>query len=759
MIQSREQRKKTTLFQRRLIAIVISLVLVVVLAVASILVYKFSTDVIYFSDFDTVDEAGNKKDPTQYFIKKESGIFALYDADGKICPTIEPYGTKTKYYQTDIGTLLDIDEETGEYKVKVVPDNYYREDGEHLSESLGISVFKAITQKQLQSVEVHHQTDAYKITRYDLTTLSESPTGDFVIEHSPLSTLNKDLLSYFVYIAGYPVVDERMDEFKSYAEYGLAEETRYRTDEKGNKVAYDYKPTYYIVKTIATADSPAETHKIIIGDKLIDGSGYYLAYEDGNGERRPAVYIFRPTAMTEINDTSFENTILAEAKDLIVPNLIYPVTVNDYYDVRNFTVNKRVNGALLQQVGFSYIDLEDRTGTIYGIHPYVFMESSYVGYHPNYDNIDLVLRSLMDPTIADVAVLSPTSEDKVKYGIMDKIVNPDGSVSYTYNSAYTLSFDRSIIVEGTEEKIDVNQTLYISKKNERGNYYVFTLMRFLDATSESILQGVTLDTICEVSESSLKCLTFNGDDWIYPSFAEINISNTQRIELFAPGYSAWFDVVYSSLGKDISVMQIQYKNNTMSEAGATFHGLTFKDASGNSWYVTPSSIKVFSPNGTELKPNTRRYDYNIYGEQVQVMDGYAQSADGMKVKVSADYVYVISGGKTETYYRYENTSFKKLFGTITSTKISEDYKISDEDEKALLSDPSKHQLTVKITDIEDNEFTYNFYYATARKSYLTIGEGEEQVGGFYVQSTRITKIINDAKRFFAGEMIDPESNK
>ena len=148
MIQSREQRKKTTLFQRRLIAIVISLVLVVVLTVASILVYNFSTDVIYFSDFDTVDEAGNKKDPTQYFIKKENGIFALYTADGKLCPTIEPYGTTTKYYQTDIGTLLDIDAETGEYKIKVVPDNYYKNDGETLTESFGITIFKTITQSR-----------------------------------------------------------------------------------------------------------------------------------------------------------------------------------------------------------------------------------------------------------------------------------------------------------------------------------------------------------------------------------------------------------------------------------------------------------------------------------------------------------------------------------------------------------------------------------------------------------------------------------
>ena len=757
MIKTREQRKKASLFQRRLRATIISLVLVVVLLVASILVYKFSTDVIYFTDIDTTDEAGNKKDPTQYIIKKENGVFALYTKDGKLCPIMSVPGTSLKFYQTNVGTLVDVDKETGEYQIKVVPDNYYKDDGEHLDASLLISVFKGVAQKQIQSVEVHNQMDSFKISRYDLTKLEESPTGSFVIEHSPMSMLDKDLLSYFVYIAGYPIVNSRLDDYKDFSEYGLVPETRYRTDENGNQVAYEYKPTYYIVKTIADAENnrPAETHKIIIGDKLIDGSGYYLAYENENGEMRQTVYIFKPTAMTDINDTSFENTILANPKDLIVPNIIYPVTANDYFDVQNFTINKRVDGALQQMVGFSYIDLEDREGTIYGIHPYVFMESSFVGYHPNYDNIDAVLLSLMDPTIVEVTVLSPTNEDKVKYGLMDKIENPDGTFSYTYNSAYTYSFDRSLAVEGTEDKIDIHQTVYISSQNERGNYYVFTSIRFLDATSESLLQGVTLDTITEVSAATFKCLTYDADEWIYPMFGEIAINNTQRIELIAPGYKSEFDVIYTTLGDDISAMQIQYKDNLTNELCATFHGLTFKDKSGNTWYITPSQVVVYAKDGTELKPDTRKYEHNALGEQVQVMDGYAESKDGsMKVKVLANYVIVQSAAGTEYYLRYENTLFKRLFGYVTTAKIAEGYHLSDEEESALITDPSKHQLTIKVTDVENNVFTYNFYYLTSRKSYLTIGEGDKQVGGFYVQTSKVTDILSNSKKFFAGEIIE-----
>ena len=298
---------------------------------------------------------------------------------------------------------------------------------------------------------------------------------------------------------------------------------------------------------------------------------------------------------------------------------------------------------------------------------------------------------------------------------------------------------------------------FISKKNEKGNHYVFTLIRFLDATNDSLLKGVTLDTITEVSSSTFKYLAYEAEDWIYPQVGEIAIRNTERIELITQGYKAEFDIIYTTLGHEVTAMQIQYKDSVTNQTYATFHGLTLTDKSGNTWYITPTQITVYGKDGTELKPNTRKYDHNSLGEQVQVMDGHVESKDGsMKVKVLKDYVIVQSAQGTEYYLRYENTLFRRLFGNITTVKIAENYYLSDEDEKALLSDPAKHQLTIKVRDVENNVFTYNFYYLTARKSYITIGEGDSQVGGFYVQTASIDKILKNTKKFFAGEIIEQE---
>jgi len=743
--------------------IIISLAIVLVLAVACLILYNYVTNVIIFTDYDTVDDAGNAKDPTKYYIKKSNGIFAMYDKDGNVLPTYSPFTSGEPFYQTVLGTLIDVDPETGEYTVKVIPDIPFAADGEHLDSHLLISVFKGIDSENIRTIEIHNQEDSYVLQRYNLNTLTIDDESSFILKKSPLSTLNKDLLSYLSWVVGNPLVKSRLENpEEDMAEYGLLPETRY--DENGDP--YEYTPTYYVITTVPDTNGVSTTHKIIVGDKLIDNSGWYIQYENANGERRPAVYVFKPSDMTEVNNTNFTNTVLAPAKDLIDPYIIYPVTNNNYYDVQNFSVNKRVNGTLEELIGFSYIDIEDRTGTILGLHPYVFTETSFHGYHPNYDNIDGMLLALMDPDISDVAYLRPSNEDKVKCRIMKAVEKEDGTVEYVYNSDYTLEFDRVVYPtneEGQEDRTQkgekINQTVYISGPNEAGNYYVFTEVRFLEATENSLIKGFYIDTICEVAPNSLNFLQYDAYDWIYPYFAEIAISHTKRIELLSANYNATFDIVRSSLSKDISIMEIKATSDK-GESAYTFGGMTFVDANGYTWYVTPSQIKMYDSSGTEWKPSTRKFEYNSLGEQVQVIEGYANRDNGDLIYVEKDYVKIHHlDGTSDVYLRHHNTLFKRLFGAMTTVTISDDYQMSEEEEKALLADPNNHILTVRVIDDEDNIYTYNYYTLTARKTYLTIGEGDDQVGGFYVPTIKIDKILNDSTKFFAGEFIDQNSHK
>ena len=744
--------------------IIISLSLVLVLLVACIILYNYVNNVIIFTDYDTVDDAGNPKDPTKYYIKKANGIFAMYDGDGNMLPTYSPFTSGEPFFQTVFGTLIDVDAETGKYTVKVIPDIPFAADGEHLDSSLLISVFKGIESKNIRTIEVHNQKDSFVLQRYNLATLSVDDSSSFVLKKSPMSAINKDLLSYLSWVVGNPMVNSRLsDPEDNYAEYGLLPETRY--DEQGNP--YEYTPTYYVITTVPDSSGKSETHKIIVGDKLIDGSGWYIQYENANGERRPAIYVFKPADMTDVNDTNFENTVLAHSKDLIEPYIIYPVTNNNYFEVQNFSFSKRVEDALEQLVGFSYIDMDNREDTLQSIHPYVFTETSFKGYSPNYDNIDGMLTSLMRPEIVQVAYLRPSDEEKAACGLMKPVEQEDGSIKYVYDSNFVITFDRTVYptnAEGQEDRSQpgekINQTLYISGPNEAGNYYVFTEIRFIEGVENSSIKGFAIDTICEVSPSSLNFLNYDAYDWIYPYFSEIAITHTKRIEILSANYNATFDIYRESLSDSLSMMYIKATSD-QGESAYTFGGMTFVDPNGYTWYVTPSQIKMYDSSGTEVKPSTGKFEYNSLGEQVYVVEGVTQDrASGDFIYIEKDFVKISHiDGTSDVYLRYHNTLFKRFFGSIITVAISDDYHLSEEDEQTLLSDPDKHIATVRIFDDEDNIYVYNYYTLTARKTYLTIGEGEDQVGGFYVPTTKITKFLNDARKFFAGETIDQESHK
>ena len=721
-------------------AIIICLSIVLVLLVACVILYNYVSNVIIFTDYDTLDDAGNPKEPTKYYIKKANGIFAMYDGDGNILPTYSPFTSGEPFFQTVFGTLVDVDAETGEYTVKVVPDIPFAEDGEHLDSHLLISVFKGIESKYIRTIEVHNQKDSYVLQRYNLTTLAVDDSSSFVLKKSPMSPINKDLLSYLTWVVGNPMVNSRLNSpEEDFSEYGLLPETRYDAD--GNP--YEYTPTYYSITTVPDSNGKSTTHKIIVGDMLIDGSGWYIQYENENGEKRPAVYVFKPADMTDVNNTTFENTVLAHAKDLVEPYIIYPVTTNNYYEVQNFSLKKRVDSALSEMVGFSYVDMEEREDSILSIHPYVFTETSFKGYHPNYDNIDGMLTSLMKPTIVEVEYLRPSSEEKAACGLMKPVEQADGSIKYVYDSDYVITFDRMIYPTNSDGQEDrsqpgelINQTLYISGPNEAGNYYVYTEIRFPEATENSLFRGFAIDTVCEVSPSSFNFLQHDSYDWVYPYFAEIAISHTKRIELLSNGYNATFDIYRESLSSSLSIMYIKATSDN-GESAYTFGGMTFVDPNGYTWYVTPSQIKMYDASGTEFKPETGRFEYNSLGEQVYVVEGVTQdSASGDLIYIEKDYIKIQhANGTNDVYLRYHNTLFKRLFGAFTTVSISDDYTITPEEEQALLADPTKHLATVRIIDDEGNIFVYNYYSLTARKAYLTIGEGDDQVGGFFVPTT------------------------
>ena len=749
MIESREQRKKSSLLRRRKIIILVSVFLAIALGIALYFVNSYVNNVIPY-----VDAA----DGTTYYIKMVNGSWAMYDKSGNLLPIEEAFG----YYVTESGTLVEVRPDTGEYFTRAVPDI---SDGE-LTEYEKVLIFRHIESKEIRSIEVHNQVDDFTFCRYNIEEKKLDDKSDLVLRSSPYLTIKQEMLSALRVSAGYALATTRVDNAKmidgklDLAEYGLSPEKRTKTeldkDGKEITVEYDYTPSYYILTTTS-----GEQFKMLIGDSLISGGGYYAQYvEMKNGVETPRNKLY-------VLSTSIGASLLAEAKVFITPGIAYPVTQNDYYDVKDFTINKKVDGNMQKVVSFSYIDIADRTGTVQGNHPYVFTDERSLSYHPNYNRIDKCLLSFMEPTIIDIAVLAPTNAERAKYGLMKEVLDEEGNPvlsenglpTYVYDAPYVVSFKRTA-KDDTGNTIDFIQTIYISEKNERGNYYSYTRLTFPNPTENTAfatkLTEKIFDMICEVSADTFNFLTYDEYAWTYPFFLETGIRYLTSVTIEKSDYYANFEVTNTDDGENNATSVIAASST--GKTADTFGMLKFTDAKGNKWYINETDFKVQLPNGEDGSHVGAKRDTNDIGQNVKYIVATDKTPDYITVndgviarvyiklnEIKIDYV----NGTSKTYVRYQTMLFKKLLQDINTLAIVDDYYLSEEDEASLINDPTKHLATITLSNNEGTTLKVDFYALTSRKAYIIVN-GE---GGYYVTMSALQKIFEDSEKFFNCENI------
>ena len=507
---------------------------------------------------------------------------------------------------------------------------------------------------------------------------------------------------------------------------------------------YNYVPASYVIYGIDKATGENISHKMIIGDRLINGGGYYAQYVDTEtGERRDTVYTLGGT---------IDSTLLAPAKSLVKPGIAYPTTATNYFDVSDFTINQKTDdtvGSYEEVITFSFIDMADREDTVEGIHPYKFTKGEFTGFRPNYDNIDACLLSLMDPTINEICVLSPSAADKIAYGIASPMVDENGNIVYdidgnikcVYDAQYKVTFYRTETdASGKEHRF--LQTMYISEPNYDGNYYVYTEIDF-PAKPKS------LDAICEVSSSTLNFLTWDSYDWVYPKILQTGILYAEEITVKLPDYNVSFDIKHSK-ESDVNVIEVlseDSKGNVIN----TFGLLKFVDVNGNTWVVTPADIKVYDAAGGELKPSSRHYEYNSMGDQVRVIDTQITAKDGRRIRIMKDTVEIVHlDGSFETILRHHTTIFKKLYSLIIGFSLVDSYEMTNEEEAALIADPTKFVAKITLLDEEGGLQTLELYKLTERKTYVVVNGS----GGFYVSSSYVDKVVEGIELFTAGKDIN-----
>ena len=754
-------KKKSTLMKRRKIAIVVALVAVLVLAIALAIVLDYAKTV------EVVDPA----DPSAvYYIKYRDKTYALYDSDKKtVMPTEEQYG----YYVMESGTLVDIDEETGAYETIVV--DYTVEGNEELGFNFRVLMFPHIEKKNIRKLEVFNSKGDFTFVRYNLETDKIDDSASFIIEDSPLAAYDQEMFASLYVSAGYTlttqkIVDPIKDANGEFSEYGLVSEMRPLydeetgepvTDEKtGEQKTYKYEPAYYVL-----TDTSGNEYKVIIGDRLVTGGGYYVQYVDlstGKEIKRDAVYVLS----ADIGDT-----MLAAIEEFVTPALTYPMTMNSYFDVEDFFVLRKNYGSdskdtpYLATVAFSYIDLAERENTIKASEPYIFSGYTLDGYTPSNNNIDACLQSIYTPEFVKVIKLSPHGEDLIKYGLaVSDGTDKNGNPQYTLESEHMISYKYDILDDEGKKTDTVYNIVYISEPNKEGNRYAFTEIWSVDKEGEPDDQLYTLDMIVEVAGHSLEFLNWDAYEWINDSYINLNIAFCEKITLKSADYWAEFTLDNSKSDSESAISSTLLSVHAKDSAGndrQTFSSLEIQGKGKGSdtvyrWEITASEIKCYDATGKEMKITSAYYDYNMLDSQVRVISGYIETTDGSKVYVTANEVKIeaLDPSKSVTYVRYDTSLFRQFYKTLLYATIVNSYQMTDEEKAEKITD-ANCMLTMTILDSEGKENIYKFYRLTSRKAYITING----TGGFYVQCDRVNKFVSDAQRFFANEHIEATDKK
>ncbi len=728
------EKQKSALLKRRKIAII------AVSAIALILI-----PIVIFVNYFVKIEKIYDVDETEYFIKYKSGSYAIYDADGVKLDIDEEYG----YYITKIGTLIELDSETGEYEIIAVVDTEYTE---VLGHNQRVLMFPHTEKKNIRSIEVVNSEGSFTFHRYNIETDKLDDSIDFTIKGAPFTSFDQELFASLYVSAGYTITTRKIqdpikDANGEFTEYGLADEIR--VDEDGNE--YEYTPAYYIL-----TDTSGNRHKVLIGDLLVTGGGYYVQYVDIESEveeKRDAVYVL---------PADLGNTALVAIEDFATPQIVYPMSMNNYTDVQNFNIlkeNKDIEEGYDHIVGFSFIDLALRENSIQANIPYNFTIEKLKAYTPDSDNVNTALYYLYDMDFAGVVKLCPTDTDLVEYGLSVESENDKGEKVYELGGKYVISYDSDITDEDTEEEMTIHQRVIISAPNEEGNYYAYSLIyKSMEAGKEDELL-YSYDMIVEIKGYCLDFLEWSSLKWVNSSYLSLNIAYCDKIILESPDYSAEFDLDNSASDQSEKTNSDKLVVNASDSKGnsiKTFSNMTVVDTDGIIWNITTSEITAYNRNGEKMKIETAYYAYNKLGSQVRVVSGYIPCADGSKVAVTADEVIVTSRSGEETrYVRYATSLFRKFFQTLLYSDLENTYEMTEEEEAALIADESKWLLTIIMTDTEGKTTEYKFYKLTSMKAYIT-ADGK---GDFYVLSDRLDKFISDAQKFFALEVIDPEAKR
>ena len=688
-----ERVKRGNMLKKQRIAAIL-IFAAVLLLIAALAIVLYVADIYSFEDIN-----GDK-----YIVQKIDGAYALCYENGEMCGTVDFQNKKC--YVTSIGTVVYVDGATAQATIKIIPETEGTE--EQYYESY-VSLFGVMTYDEskvkeasqvIQSIEVHNENGSFRFVRKE--------KNNFVIEgHSgvPYSLVS---FAQFANTCGSAIATKKLqDPIRlengeiDYAEYGLANEIREKAekDADGNDiiVEYEYVPGYYVI----TAKN-GDCHKVLIGDKIVTGDGYYAKYEGGsvNGESvgaRDTVYVLTITSMAITDGYNGYELLSGPIENFITPQIVYSMGLTDYFNVRDFRIysdidytsiykalaekfdeNDTASKEFLEEYerlfleyskkvcDFSFYEMSDRQGGMNAYVPYISNLAYTAGYYLNSDNVDLMLQGFYQTEFAGVIKLSPTEEDLEKYGL----VNSPFVVGYLFKTQ-----------NDKGEDVYVENYVEISERQVGGLYYAYSS---------------TYDMIVAVKESSFSFLEWDETYWYAENYIQLSISHIESILIQSPAFSTKFEIE-DSASKYLGYVARPGRKITINEKEYVIE----KNAQGK--YVLKAS-------GEEVKP-LYSGDYLI----TPVKYTAAQRADQNYIFAEASEVDTNNDGNYDAIvYYYYDISYDK--------KTDECYLVA----YVICSDMSGNQIGK--TEVLVGQKAYESSYFRTKNGYLFFAGKSSSIG-------------------------------
>ena len=515
---------------------------IIAIAVAVLVLAAALAATLYVTSIYTYDDV----DGTLYLVKKVDGAYVLCYTDGNVCGTVSE-GNKI-YYTTALGTMVEVNSETGEAKTFAVVD---LEGTEVRDFDAYVLMYKQLTYDKAKEVLVYDEALGKKtsnvISSIEITNSNGSfafvrdENNNFIIEGHKDAPISAELFAELSGACGYTLASRRLkDPVKlpdgniDFSEYGLAPETRVgiEIDEDGNEVEveYEYVPTVYTITTMT-----GERHTVTVGDKTVTDSGYYAKYEG-----RDTIYVLGAQSAFGRDKLALLNS---KVEAFVVPSIVYPMNVNNYFNVSDFVIYDNIDyeriyseldgkftedqigseeflkeyGVLFDKYShrvcdFYFADLKDRQGSMYAYTPYISNLEYAEGYYLNSNNVDIMLSGFYQTEFGEVVKLAPTSLELEELGL----INSEYVVGYLFKT--TDDDGKTVYVENFVE---------ISKKTPDGYYYAYSTM---------------YDMVVSVKEASFAFLEWDDTNWYDENYIQLSISDVESIFIESPEITVKFEI-------------------------------------------------------------------------------------------------------------------------------------------------------------------------------------------------------------------------